>query len=95
VNDAFRQAMFLAASTPKKRVPGHSGRTDHPQPGEETKDDWRAGAVGPQANCRVTSTLEERQKTTTGAGNGTTDIRETRGNFILKVIDTKAPAMEL
>jgi hypothetical protein len=36
--------MLLAARLKKKRVPGYSGGTNRPQPGEETEVDQRAGA---------------------------------------------------
>jgi hypothetical protein len=49
-------------------------------PGQETQDDRHAGAVGSQATCGVAAPTEWRQKTTTGAGNVTMDLRGAHGN---------------
>jgi hypothetical protein len=37
-----------------KRVPGHCGEADHPQLGEETKDNGCAGAAGTQVTSWIT-----------------------------------------
>lgn len=59
VYEALRQAPklqgVLLAARPKKRAAGHSGGADRSQLGEETKDDWCAGALGSHATSGVTA----------------------------------------
>jgi hypothetical protein len=63
------QTMLLAARPPPKKVPGYSGGTDYPRPGEETKVDQNGGAVRNQATSEVTDPMGGRQKMTTNVGN--------------------------
>jgi hypothetical protein len=44
-------------------APGRSGGADRPQPGKETKEDRRAGAVGSHGTSGVTDPMGDRQKT--------------------------------
>lgn len=75
------QAVFLLDSS-KKRVPGQSGRAQHPHPGDQAKDDQHVGAARSQATYGVTAPTGRRQKTTTSARNEEKDLRQTHGNRV-------------
>jgi hypothetical protein len=75
--EALKQAVLLATK-PRKT----SARTfwESPHPGEETKDNSRAVAVGSRATSRATSLTKRREKTNKDAGDETTDAEVTNGS---------------